>query len=443
MATKEKMPKFGLSMEEGILGEWLVPVGTAVKRGERIAVIEAEKLTNDALATADGVMLKHYLEPGDSAPCGDPICLIGSEGETDSDAPAAPAPAPVSAPRAADCTVDAMTSATPIARASAEKQTVAATPRAQAVIDSRKLDAAAIPATGKHGELTIDDVRAAANAPAPAAPQGPVAITPRAKALAEKLRLSYAHIRGTGLLGMITVADVKAQGKPASESRIVPMNGIQRATAVAMKKSLDNTAQTTVCIESPFGALVAAYQRLKPFYAAEGIKLSYTAMIVYAVSRALMNREDVRMQYLDEKNFVLPGGVHIGIAIDTEKGLIVPVVRNADQKPLRTICGDLSDLAARAKSGKLAEADFGGAVTTVTNLAMAGATSFTPILNPPETTILGVCKLRDMPVVKNGGVFVEPVMNLCLTYDHRVLNGAPACRYLQQVTDQLNETDWK
>jgi pyruvate dehydrogenase E2 component (dihydrolipoamide acetyltransferase) len=149
------------------------------------------------------------------------------------------------------------------------------------------------------------------------------------------------------------------------------------------------------------------------------------------------------MQYLDEKNFVLPGGIHIGIAIDTEKGLIVPAVRNADQKSLRAICGDLSDLAARAKSGKLTEADFGGAVTTVTNLAMAGATSFTPILNPPETTILGVCKLRDMPVVKNGGVFVEPVMNLCLTYDHRVLNGAPACRYLQQVTDLLNETDWK
>ncbi|HWQ07171.1 MAG TPA: dihydrolipoamide acetyltransferase family protein [Feifaniaceae bacterium] len=428
MAVKEKMPKFGLSMEEGILGEWLVPIGAVVKRGERIAVIEAEKLTNDALATTDGVMLKYYLEPGDTAPCGEPICLIGSAGETDGDAPSAPAPAPVSAPRAADCTVDTITSATP---------------RAQSIIDSRGLDAKTIPATGKHGEITIDDVREAVNAPVPAAPEGPVAITPRARMLAEKLHLSYSHIRGTGLLGMITVADVKAQGKPASESKIVPMNGVQRATAVAMKKSLDNTAQTTVCIESPFGALVAAYQHLKPFYAAEGIKLSYTAMIVYAVSRVLAHREDVRMQYLDEKNFVLPGGVHIGIAIDTEKGLIVPAVRNADQKPLRALCQALSDLSARAKSGKLTEADFGGAVTTITNLAMAGATSFTPILNPPETTILGVCKLRDMPVVKNGGVFVEPVMNLCLTYDHRVLNGAPACRYLQEVTDLLNETDWK
>jgi len=261
--------------------------------------------------------------------------------------------------------------------------------------------------------------------------------------LAEKLHLSYAHIRGTGLLGMVTVADVKAHGRPAAQAKIVPMNGVQRATAVAMKKSLENAAQTTVCIESGFGPLVSAYKRLKPVYAAEGVKLSYTAMIVYAVSRALASREDMRMQYYDEKNLVLPAGVHIGVAVDTERGLIVPAVRNADQKTLRELCKTVSDIAARAKGGKLTESDFGGAATTVTNLAMAGATSFTPILNPPESTILGVCKLRDMPVARDGGVFVEPVMNLCLTYDHRAINGAPACRYLQSVVDILNETDWR
>jgi pyruvate dehydrogenase E2 component (dihydrolipoamide acetyltransferase) len=261
--------------------------------------------------------------------------------------------------------------------------------------------------------------------------------------LAEKLGLSYAHIRGTGLLDMITVADIKAHGKPAAQSKIVPMNSVQRATAVAMKKSLDNTAQTTVSIESGFGPLVSAYKRLKPVYSAEGGKLSYTAMIVYAVSRALAAREDIRMQYYDEKNFVLPQGLHIGVAIDTERGLIVPAVRNAAQKSLRELCKDILDLASRAKNGRLTGTDFSGAATTVTNLAMAGATSFTPILNPPESTILGVCKLRDMPVVKDGGVFIEPTMNLCLTYDHRVISGAPACRYLQTVVDILNETDWR
>lgn len=435
MSVTEIMPKFGLSMEEGVLSEWLVPVGGAVKRGDRLAVIEAEKLTNDALATSDGVLLKTYLSPGDSAPCGSPICLVGQPGEESE-------PAPQSVPAAdSEAAVDAMSSATPIARAAAQAQAAPATPRAQAVIASRGLDAAGIPATGRNGEITVDDVRAYAPSLA-AAPEAPAHPTPRAKMLAEKLGLSYAHIRGTGLLGMVTVADVKAHGKPANQPKLVPMTGVQRATAVAMKKSLDSTAQTTVCIESGYAPLVSAYNHLKPFYAAQGVKLTYTAMIVCAVGRALAPREDVRQQYHDEKNFLLPAGVHVGVAVDTPKGLLVPVVRDADKLPLQAVCRAIADLAERARAGRLTEADFGGAVTTVTSLATAGATSFTPILNPPETTILGVCRLRDMPVARDGGVFIEPVMNLCLTYDHRVLNGAPACRYLGEVIALLNGTDW-
>jgi pyruvate dehydrogenase E2 component (dihydrolipoamide acetyltransferase) len=417
-------------MEEGIVSEWLVPIGGTVKRGDPIAVIEAEKLTNDAVASADGTMLKYFLEPGDSAPCGEPLCAIGEPGEAIEDASAG-----------GEAKAEDVPAAKPDVPA---VETVAsATPRAEAVLNRLGMDKSAVPGTGRGGEITIDDVRATAGAPETQAAQGPVSITPRARMLAEKLHLSYAHIRGTGLLGMVTVADVKAHGKPAAQAKLVPMNGVQRATAVAMKKSLDTTAQTTVGIESGFAPLVSAYKRLKPAYAAEGIKLSYTAMIVYAVSRALASREDIRMQYYDEKNFVLPAGVHIGVAVDTERGLMVPAVRNADQKSLRELCKDVADLSGRAKSGRLTESDFGGAVTTVTNIAMAGGTSFTPILNPPESTILGVCKLRDMPVARDGGVCIEPVMNLCLTYDHRALNGAPACRYLQQVVDLLNETDWR
>ena len=431
MATIEIMPKFGLSMEEGVVSEWLVPIGGAVKRGDPIAVIEAEKLTNDAVASVDGTMLKYYLDPGDSAPCGEPLCVIGESGEAFGDAPggeAKPEPVPQTQPGERKNEIETVASATP---------------RAQAVMQKRGIDARDMSGTGHNGEITIDDVRAVANKPEAPAPEGSVSITPRARMLAERLHLAYSHIRGTGLLGMVTVADVKAHGRPATQAKIIPMNGVQRATAVAMKKSLDNAAQTTVSIESGFGPLVFAYRRLKPVYAAEGIKLSYTAMIVYAVSRVLAVREDVRLQYYDEKNFLLPEGIHIGVAVDTERGLIVPAVRNADQKSLHELCGDVADLAARAKNGRLTESDFGGAVTTVTNLAMAGVTSFTPILNPPESTILGVCRMRDMPVAKDGGLFIEPVMNLCLTYDHRALNGAPACRYLQSVVDVLNETDWR
>lgn len=421
------MPKFGLSMEEGMLTEWLVPIGGAVKRGDPIAVIEAEKLTNDAVASSDGYMLKYCLEPGDSAPCGTPICVIGEKEEA-LDGAQTPAAANPSAP--------------PEEHRSSGTRTPA-TPRAQAVIAARGLDADCINGTGRHGEITIDDVRAASASNEQSEPASAVKITPRAKMLAIRQKLSYSHIHGTGLLGMITVADVKAYGEPSAESRLVPMNGIQRATAVAMKKSVEASAQTAVCIESGYAPLVAAYRRLKPVYSGESIKLSYTSMIVYAVSRALSAHENIRYQYFDAKNFVLPDAIDIGVAIDTENGLLVPAVRNADRKMLREICREIADLSARAQNGKLNESDFGGTVTTVTNLANAGVTLFTPILNPPESTILGVCKLRNTPVVKDEGIYIEPVMNLCLTYDHRVINGVPAGRYLQTIIDLLNQTNWK
>ena len=166
-------------------------------------------------------------------------------------------------------------------------------------------------------------------------------------------------------------------------------------------------------------------------------------MIIKATALAIKERPDIRMQYADASHFRLPAAIHIGVAVDTPKGLLVPVIRNADVKSLADICKDLADLSSRAAAGRLTGDDMGGAVTTITNLAMANVTAFTPILNPPESTILGVCKLREMPVVKNGGIFIEPVMNLCLTYDHRVINGAPAGRFVTEIANLLNTIDWQ
>lgn len=430
-ATIEVMPKFGLSMEEGIVGEWLVKEGANVKRGDALAVIEAEKLTNNAVASRDGVVLKLYLGEGDSAPCGSPLCAIGEEGDAvpavPGEAPAVEAtPAPAAAPAAAPVAVQA-----------------AMTPRAAAAAAAHGVNVAGVKGTGKDGEITVDDVRYAASHPA-AAPAGPVAITPRAKLLAGKLGLSYDHIVGTGLLGMVTVSDLKAHGRPIQlQDEIIPMNGIQRATAAAMKASLENSAQAVVTVEETYGPMVKAYKRLKPIYAEKGLKLSYTAMIIKAVALAIKDRPDIRMQYADASHFRLPAAIHIGVAVDTPKGLVVPVVRNADVKSLGEICKDLSELSAKANSGRLTGEDMGNAVTTVTNLAMANVTAFTPILNPPESTILGICKLREVPVVKNGGIFIEPVMNLCLTYDHRVINGAPAGRFVSEIANLLNTIDWQ
>lgn len=431
MVTIEGMPKFGLSMEEGVVSEWLVAVGARVSRGDAVATIESEKLVNSAKAPRDGVLLHQFLAAGDGAPCGEPLYALGDAGDTYEGASAA---------QKASNTEGAPEQKTADAGAD-----IAATPRAKAVAAQHGLDLSGVHASGATGTVDIDDVKRALEQPEAALPAGPVSITPRAKKLAEKLRLSYDHIRGTGLLGMVTVQDVRAHGKPYAEEKaqLIAMTGVQRATAAAMKKSLENAAQTTVAIESGFAPLAAAYKHLKPVYAAEGVKLSYTAMIIKAAALAIRERPDIRMQYADASHFLLPAGVHIGMAVEIEKGLIVPVVRDADQKPLRDICRDVAALSQRARSGVLTEDDMGGAVMTVTNLAMAGVTSFTPILNPPESTILGVCAMREQALVHDGGIFIEPVMNLCLTYDHRVVNGAPAGRFIKEIIERLNTTDWQ
>ena len=210
-----------------------------------------------------------------------------------------------------------------------------------------------------------------------------------------------------------------------------------------MKRSLENAAQAMVSVTAGYAPLVAAYRRLKPVYAERGVKLSYTAMILKAAALVLEKRPDIRMQYADAAYFYLPEGIHIGLAVEVEAGLLVPVLRDADKKSLADICREVALLSQRARAGALEEGDMGGACMTVTNLAMAGVTHFTPILNPPESTILGVCAMRDLPVARDGGIYIEPVMDLCLTYDHRVVNGAPAGRFVTEISERLNREDWQ
>ncbi len=439
MVTIEGMPKFGLSMEAGVVSEWQAPIGGRVSRGDSVATIESEKLVNSAKAPRDGVVLHYFLSEGDEAPCGAPLYALGDDGDVFD----------ANACGGADEGREA--AAQTAGQADPSPAKARATARARTLAKNLGVALSDVRGTGADGEITIDDVKNAKNglaagADAEEAPAGEVRATPRARMLAEKEHLSYNHIRGTGLLGMVTVADVKAHGKPITAEtggRLVLMNGVQRMTAVAMKKSLESAAQTTVCVEASYAPLTKAYRRLKPVYAERGVKLGYTAMIVKAAALVLAEREEIRLQYADASHFFLPAGIHIGVAVEIEKGLVVPVVRNADTKPLEKICNDIAALSEKARTGALAEGDMGGAVMTVTNLAMAGATFFTPILNPPESSILGVCAMRDQPIARDGGIYIEPVMNLCLTYDHRVINGAPACRFVQAIANRLNETDWQ
>ncbi len=435
------MPKFGLSMEEGTIGEWFVKEGDAVKAGQPIANVSSEKLNNEATAPQDGVVAKLLLGEGDTLPCGEPIAILAVNGES----------------------VDAsgVSAAGNGVAAAAEK----AVPSPAAVAPAAS-SAQVAPAVAQSQQGT--------------APAQPVKITPRAKKIAEAKGLSYAHIVGTGRHGFITIEDLKREGRPAGAgaqvAAVAPaaqapavqpqyaaphptplpvaytpaaenqqpmaMTPMQKAVSNGMMQSLAGAAQVTIMTEANVQPLMDTYEGLKGKYNAAGVKLSVTAMLVKAVAMALENHPAVRRRQVDDSHIVQMEGIDIGIAVDVPDGLIVPVIRAANLKDLRAICLELADLAARAKTGALVESEMGGAVITVSNLGMFGITYFTPVLNTPEPCLLGVGAITQKPVIKNGGIFTMSAMNLSLTHDHRTVNGAPAARFLQEMVANLCDFRW-
>lgn len=443
MVTKVIMPKFGLSMETGVLGSWLVEEGASVTKGSALAEITTDKITNTCEAPKDGILRKILLPEGEEAACGEAIAVLADTADEDI---------------SAECG--------------------GGQSEGGAFADSAEQAAAASPVPEKAASADIK-------------------ITPRAKKVAEEQGLEYSHIQGTGLLGAITISDLKKHGiprkdpagaasvsaapasasvpssasgsssasAPASgpstasapaaapkavfdtrpcegEDVIVKMSTMETAIVKAMQNSLLTTAQATIATEAEITELVRVYKQLKGKYTNAGVKLSYTAMLIKAVAMALENHKALRSTMADETHIKISSRIHIGVAVDIPGGLIVPVIRDANMKDLRTICLELSDLTQRAKDNKLTSDQLGGATITITNLGMFGITYFTPVLNVPESAILGVGAIIEKLMVKDGGFYPASVMNFSLTHDHRIVNGAPAARFLKEVTASLQDFKW-
>jgi pyruvate dehydrogenase E2 component (dihydrolipoamide acetyltransferase) len=392
-------------MEEGTINSWSVKEGQTVSKGDVLGEIAIEKLTNDLLAEEDGVVLKLLAEEGATLACGQPILILGSVGET----------------------LEAMA---PAARS------VERTPLAQSEevgISSRR--------PSRTTQTTQAENRESAQ------------ITPKGLQLAEELGVDYHFVNGTGRFGMITREDVLA----AKNAGILPkvgaeiarsvvrdetqkMNMMQLSIANAMDTSLRSTAQTTISMDLDATAMVRSYQSHKDEFSQKGINLTYTAILVKAVAAALVEHKLLRA-VIDGANLVTNAEINIGIAIDIADGLIVPNIKNAHLKNLAQIASELEGLSDRAKNKSITQEEMAGGTFTISNLGMFGIKYFTPILKPGESGILGVGTIQEVVQVQNGGIFVKPVLNLSLTHDHRVINGAPAARFLQTIQHILNECE--
>ncbi|HMD88592.1 MAG TPA: dihydrolipoamide acetyltransferase family protein [Anaerolineaceae bacterium] len=392
------MPKLGLNMSEGLLVEWLKKEGDPVKRGESLFTVETDKVTTESVAQVDGVLGKILVEAGATVPVRTVVGLILADGEKfNPDEVAAPA-------------------------------------MAQAVIEQKPADAKQIPN----------------NMPSIARSRKILA-TPLAKRLATENALDLASIQGTGPDGRIGQEDVeravsKLQAAPtpaimtpsASQQQILPIDGVRALIAERMTHSMQSSAQLTLHSEIDASGLVNYRQRIKAASNDPAAVPSYNAILVFLVARALHENPRLNARQVSQTIHLL-SEIHVGLAVDTEAGLVVVVVRDADRKSIADIHKELGILTESALSRKSQPDDLSGSTFTITNLGSFGIDSFTPILNPPEVGILGVGRITEKLVIQDSKVAQHPVTTLSLTIDHRLVDGAPAARFLQTLATNIAE----
>jgi len=393
MITEVRMPKLGMAMKKGAVTKWLRAEGDAVQEGADLFELASEKITAVVPAPASGVLGRVVAELATELPVGALLALIGEPG-------------------------DAFPPREELAGAGGPP--AASLAQAPAVAPAPAAAAAAVPAAGE-------------GAPA----------SPAARRRARELGVDIAQVPPSAPGKRIMVEDVEgfaAAAEAAPAGRVVPFVGIRKVVAERLTESQRTMAQVTISREAEAGGLVARRAALAAgFEAATGVRLTYTDLLVQAVAELLADHPLLNAT-LTEQGIVCAPAVHMGVAVALEDGLIVPVIRDAGSRSLAGIARDRVDLAAKAQAGTLTLDEVEGGTFTISNLGSFGADAFTPIVNPPQCAILGVGRIVDKPVAVDGLVEVRPTLWLSLTFDHRIVDGAPAARFLQQLGDRLGTT---
>jgi len=389
MVQQFRFPDVGEGITEGEIVRWLVKEGDEIKADEALAEIETDKAVVEMPSPYAGTVLKLHFKEKDLIKVGQVLVTIGEKGEAVPEAAPVPAGMPAARPAA------------PVqAAAPGRTSEVLATPKVRALAKELGIDINAVPGTGPAGRITEEDVRSAKEKPAEKKP-------------AIKIKAKY------DLFGSL---------------ERIPLRGVRRATAKKMRESLDKAAHVTHCDEADAGALVALREKMKPEAEAAGIKLSYLPFIVKALIEALKLHPTLNATLDDEEGeIVVKKYYNIGIAVDVPDGLIVPVVKMADQKSVLDIAAEIQALAKAARERTLDLADLKGGTFSVTNVGVFGGDFATPIINYPEAAILATMKIADRARVENGAVVVKKTLPLCLSFDHRIIDGAEAARFTRDL----------
>lgn len=444
------MPKVGLTMTEGVIVQWHKCEGDFVQKGEPLFTFETEKSTLDYEAPESGVLVKILVPEGQTAPCLTPVAQIGELRPT----PDLSLPTPHSRLLPGESGVG---SGVPVA--SPDLQRRPASPRARLRARELGVDLSAVRGSGPDGAIRERDVLTFAQSRQQKTPRA----TPVAQRIAAELGVDLASVTGSGPDGRITREDVERaargqgsgirdQGPGAGDQELeapaelpqLPLTHYQslsparRITAQRMAANAQAAPHVTLFTEADAAHFVVAREQIG---AELGEKISYNALLMAICARALREHPHVNASWVDslpespgQPGVVQHLGIHIGLAVDTPRGLFVPVLRDAGAKSLAQIHRELNDLVARTLEGKASPDELRGGTFTITNLGMFEVDGFTPIINLPEAAILGVGRIVKKAVVTDGDAIVaRPMMTLSLSFDHRVVDGAPAAKFLQRI----------
>ncbi|HEX2887765.1 pyruvate dehydrogenase complex dihydrolipoamide acetyltransferase [Vineibacter terrae] len=427
MAINILMPALSPTMTEGKLAKWHVKEGDKITSGQVICEIETDKATMEVEAVDEGIIGKILVAEGTEAvQVNAPIAILVEEGEA---VPAAPAPAakpapqpaapaapppaaPSPAPAQAAPAAPSRPAAAPTPAARADGQRIFASPLAKRIAADAGIDLARVSGSGPHGRIVKADVEAARAAGTAAAGPKPAAPAPTPAA--------------------------PQPVYPAGETRKVPHNSIRKVIAKRLTEAKQQIPHIYLTVDYEIDALLAARQAINAVGEKTKIKVSVNDMVIKACAQALRDHPEVNASWTDT-DMILNGTVDISVAVATDRGLITPIVRNADLKGVGRIATEMKDLAARAREGKLKLEEFQGGGFTISNMGMYGIKDFAAVINPPQACILAVGAGEQRVVVRDGQMVIRTIMSCTLSADHRIVDGSVGAQFLQTLKGYIEQ----
>lgn len=417
MAEIVKMPKLSDTMTEGVVSKWHKKVGDTVKNGDLLAEIETDKATMEFESFQDGVLLYRGIEEGQATPVDAVLAILGAAGEDykpllEEYNKSLGKPAEAEAPKA-----EAKAEAAPVAETKAEEK--------PAPVAEKKVVVAAAPPLSK--EET-------------AGPDGRLKASPLAKALAEEKGINLNTIKGSGDGGRVVKRDIENyKGSFVSLASMeesyteVPVSQMRKTIAKRLAESKFSAPHFYITMDIEMDRCMDAREAINKI---AGVKISFNDMVIKAAAAALKDNPKVNSSWLGDR-IRYNNHIHIGMAVAVEDGLLVPVIRFADAKTLTQIATETKELGGKAKEKKLQPADWEGNTFTISNLGMFGVEEFTAIINPPDSCILAVGGIKQVPVVKNGQIVAGNMMRVTLSCDHRAVDGALGAKFLVSLKNYL------